>query len=306
MTILFFGVFERPYDTEVYIADSLELLGHKVKRQNTTKTSLSELSEMLKGNFDFVLLSKGWFNGSQSEVDRLFRESSLLKVGWFFDLTIGTGREERMLTHQALKADIVFTTDGGHNDEWERLGIKHHTLRQGIFEKEAYLANPKTAPEIVFVGTSSHQNEFRWSHRNDLITWLKNTYGDRFGWYGQQDGVRNNELNVLCASAKVVVGDSVYSPYYWSNRLYEITGRGGFLLFPKVEGLEEEFVPYKHFIPYIPYDWDKLQAKIDYYVSHDKERNEIRLAGFEHCKKHHTYTKRCEELIRIVNEYKKI
>jgi len=100
----------------------------------------------------------------------------------------------------------------------------------------------------------------------------------------------------------VVVGDSVYSPRYWSNRLYETIGRGGFLIFPKIPGIDGEFTPYKHFVPYDYFDFDGLKEKIDYYISHDKEREEIKMAGFEHCKNKHTYRHRCEYLIKRVKE----
>lgn len=305
MRILFFGIFERPYDTEVYIANTLESLGHEVIRKNRTLTTDKMLAELLKGEYDFILLSKGWFCGDQQVVDKLLKDCKTLKVGWFFDLVIGTRREERMLKHQSFKADIVCTTDGGQDERWKELGINHKTLRQGIYEPEAYMVDTQIENDIVFVGGSEHDYWFHWTHRADLLRWLKGTYGTRFKWLGQHDGIRNDELNRLYASTKIVVGDSVYAPNYWSNRLYETIGRGGFLIFPMVEGLEKEFIPYKHFIPYTPYDWDGLKEKIDYYLTHDKEREEIRKAGFEHCKKYHTYTKRCEELIEIVNEHKR-
>jgi spore maturation protein CgeB len=306
MKILFFGVFEKPYDTEVYILKSLQKLGHEVNAQAINRCTLSDVQELLKGEYDFILFSKGWFAKDENKINDEFRKSPILKVGWFFDLTIGTRRENQLKMHQSFLADIVLTTDGGHEEEFKQAGINHICLRQGIFEDEAYFGKPdkeKFKEDIVFVGTSQHDIWFKWTYRNKWLKWLQETYKERFGWYGAEDGIRNDELNNLYATAKIVVGDSVYHPHYWSNRLYETLGRGGFLIFPMIPGIEKEFIPYKHFIPYTIGDFDGLQEKIDYYLTHDKERKAIQKAGLEHCKKHHTYTHRCQKLIEIVNEH---
>lgn len=305
MHILYLGVFERTYDTEVYIANSLESLGHTVVRCPMVQATIHEMREVLdKEKPDFILFSKGWFKQNNEDMIQFFKNSGYLTVGWFFDLAWGTMREGHIYQHMAFRADIVCTTDGGHDKEFNRASINHYTLRQGIYEPEAYMATPEEAEDIVFVGTSVHEHYFSWSHRGELLKWLAATYGEKFKWYGKDDGIRNDKLNTLYASTKIVVGDSVYSPNYWSNRLYETIGRGGFLIFPEIPGLENEFTPYKHFIPYKVGRWDELKEKIDYYLAHPKERRAIQKAGFEHCKKHHTYAKRCERLIEIVTTYK--
>jgi spore maturation protein CgeB len=119
------------------------------------------------------------------------------------------------------------------------------------------------------------------------------------GW-GGEDEIRGEVLNNYLASAKIIVGDSVPTPYYWSNRIYEILGRGGFLIHPKVEGLDKEFKPYKHYVPYERGNWSQLKEIIDYYLVHDEERKKIQMAGFRYCKKHYTYTKRVAELLKQI------
>jgi len=304
--ILYFGVFEQPYDTEVYVSNTLESLGHTVNRQQVNKIGLVELEALLKENYDFVLLSKSWFKGDVASCKHALKMKRIMKVGWFWDLCWGTSREHLVFDHPLFSADLVFTTDGGNQLKFKNAGVKHSVLRQGIYEPEAVLGSVKQEYkyDVVFVGTDVHKTAFGWPHRTQLLEFLKKEYGQRFRHYGKTDGVRNLELNDLYASAKVVVGDSVVRPHYWSNRIYETLGRGGFLIFPEVIGLDAEFERYKHYIPYTVGDWDGLKEKIEYYLSHDNERNAIRMAGFEHCKANHTYTKRCEELIKRVYEYK--
>jgi len=305
MRILYFGSFDQPYDSEVYVSNTLESLGYEVNRQSTSKVNASKMKVLLQDKYDFILLSKGWFI-DQDDCVRLLKESPILKVGWFWDLCWDTPREWLLEKHHLFKADIVFTSDGGKRD-WAKYGIKHETLRQGIYEPEAVRGEIRKDYEldVVFVGTLVHDSAFGWKHRSELVNFLKRNYGDRFKLFGVDDGVRNKQLNDLYASAKVVVGDSVYAPEYWSNRLYETLGRNGFLIFPTVEGIEKEFTPYKHFIPYNYYDFEGLAEKIDYYLDHDSERDKIKEAGFEHCKQYHTYTIRCQQLIDYIKNYGK-
>jgi glycosyltransferase involved in cell wall biosynthesis len=308
MRIKYFGVFERPYDTEVYIKNTLESLGHTVDTDKFTDKNLDQLKQAIEDcvDYDFVLLSKGWFLGEAKGLGDFLRTTKTMTVGWFFDLAWGTGREWQIHEHPTFGAKIVCTTDGGHDDRWKENGINHHTLRQGIYLPEAHFGKvqKKYQHDVVFVGSSVHEHEFGWTVRQELLDWLGKTYGDRFAWYGKNDGMRNEELNSLYASAKVVVGDSVYSPNYWSNRVYETIGRGGFLIFPYVPGIENEFTPGEHFVPYHYRDWDGLKMKIDYYIENEAERNKIREAGLKHCAGNHSYRNRCERLIELVKNYK--
>lgn len=298
--ILYFGSFDMPYDTEVYISDTFESLGHTVTRNKPSTTSISELGDLLKQKFDFILLSKGWFE-EQDKAMKMIKDSGIPTVGWFWDLCWNTPREWILWKHPLFKADYVFTTDGGDWD-WKKYGINHQVIRQGIYEPEAIKGKVKKEYQydVVFVGTNSHKTDFGWSHRPELLNFLKRYYGDRFKHFGNADGVRNLDLNDVYASAKVVVGDSVHSPHYWSNRLYETLGRNGFLVFPNIEGIDKEFIPYKHFIPYDYFEFGKLAEIIDYYLEHDEEREIIREAGFEHCKKKHTYKHRCIKLLECL------
>ena len=299
--ILYFGSFDAPYDTEVYICNTLEKLGCDIERRCPNTTSKEELKKLLSMQWDAVIFSKGKFQFNKNDLNNIIIPYSGKKIGWFWDLCWGTRREAMIFNHHLFKANIVFTSDGGDRD-WEGVGINHKVLRQGIYEPEAVLGNfdEKYNYDIGFVGTNTHRDSFGWSERDTLLNFLTKTFKERFRHFGKDGKLRNLELNNLCASVKIIVGDSVYSPNYWSNRLYEIIGRGGFLIFPLIPGIEKEFIPGEHFIPYNYGDYIGLKRKIDYYLNHEKDREKIRLAGFEHCKKNHTYTIRCKELLTYI------
>ena len=75
-------------------------------------------------------------------------------------------------------------------------------------------------------------------------------------------------------------------------------GSGGFLLTNYQEEFEE------HFTAGEDYDYygsnEELLEKVEYYLSHEKERAEIAHNGYEKVKQYHTYRKRLEEMMEIV------
>jgi hypothetical protein len=89
----------------------------------------------------------------------------------------------------------------------------------------------------------------------------------------------------------LVVGDSCFagSPRYWSDRVPEVLGRGGFLIFPRTPGLE---IP--DLVTYNPGDINDLIKKIDYWLdeTRDQERKEIVKKTQAWVKENETYTQR--------------
>src|SRR2546425_6987535 len=131
------------------------------------------------------------------------------------------------------------------------------------------------------------------------------TYGNRFGKYGHpQQTIRNQELNDLYASAKIAVGDSVCVDFkhemYWSDRVYETLGRGGFIIHPYIKGLEQEFTDKENIVFYEYGNFAQLKELIDYYLEHEFERWNIQYAGHEYVKANCTYHNRLQQMLDIV------
>jgi spore maturation protein CgeB len=73
-------------------------------------------------------------------------------------------------------------------------------------------------------------------------------------------------------------------------RDFEVPMSGGFYMVEYMEELEEFFEIGKEIVCYTgPGD---LAEKIKYYLTHDSEREAIRMAGYERCKRDHTWHKR--------------
>ena len=121
-----------------------------------------------------------------------------------------------------------------------------------------------------------------------------------------EHAVRGQALRDLYASVDIATGDSCFAgsglANYWSDRIPETLGRGGFLMHPYVPGIEAHFEPGTHFASWNAGDWDQLGEDIDYFLDHPDRREEIRHAGWEHTLAHHTYDVRMNQLVDLLLE----
>lgn len=292
MRISFIGKFDKIYDEE-YIARSFESLGHEVQR--ISDGNVFPVIPQMISQFqpDLVLFTKLYIPNAMSLLE-FCKKNNYPTASWVFDLYFGYNREFRVFTSPNFKADMVFTTDGGHSRRWEEVGIKHHLVRQGIYAEECFLFPvEKKEHNLVFVGSDNSA----YQYRAKTIRELERSHGLK--WFGRRDTneMRSLDLNRLYSKTKVVVGDSYYSPHYWSNRVVETLGRGGFLIHQEVDGLKEE---YPHIVTYKREDSNDLKEKIDYYITHDEEREEIVKKNFAWVKERYTMDKKCNELLTYV------
>jgi spore maturation protein CgeB len=84
-------------------------------------------------------------------------------------------------------------------------------------------------------------------------------------------------------------------------RLYEATGVGTFLLTDNLPNLPDLFQPGVHVGTYD--SASDCVAKIKYYLSHQTEREAIARQGQQHTLQQHTYRKRLQELLELVEKY---
>lgn len=292
MKISIIGKFKRLYDEE-YIARSFEMLGHTVQRIEERLITHQIVGLIDEFNPDVVLWTKLMVVEPHKVREALRKYKT---VCWVFDLYFDYEREFRIKTHPAFTADYVFTTDGGHQERFKSVGINHQCVRQGIFKEDCYIADGTPEDTIVFVGSDNVYNQ----QRNKQISVIQQRFGDKFKWYGRFDTneVRNGDLNILYSKSKIVIGDSVYSPHYWSNRVVETLGRGGFLIHQEVEGLKE---CYPHLVTYKRGDFDDLCAKINYYLAHEEERLDIVRKNFEWVKENYTCDKQCQKILDYIS-----
>lgn len=291
--------------------------------------------------FDLFLFTRTWGETVTLDHLAHLRERKIPSASYHLDLYVGLSRkylhggkslDEVLQSDPFWRTDFVFTPDGDPKSQevFERNGVKHYYMKPGVFEPECYMTMPRVVVDlsgnsgniyednvarkyaVVFVGGGDRPgspNAYghpEWNYRNELIAWLYDAYRENFTKFGHpQTTIRNDELNQLYADSKIVIGDSVCigfnHEHYWSDRVYETIGRGGFLIHPYIKGLEEEFTDGETIIFYEYGNFDQLKQKIDYYLEHDDERECIRRAGHELVKSKCTYSKRLQKMLEVID-----
>jgi hypothetical protein len=290
MNIIYIGKFGKIYDEE-YIARSFEMLGHNVLRMSETIKLRYFINDITEFKPDMVIYAKLATPNAESLILEC-KKRKIKTVCWVFDLYWGYVREHLVHKLPAFKSDYVFTTDGGNNDKWKSVGVNHQCVRQGIYTEDCFMLTLDKIHDVIFIGSDNIYNP-----RKEFLDKLATDFN--FKWFGKQntDEVRSKDLNEVIARSKIVVGDSFPSDYYWSNRVVETLGRGGFLIHREVKGLKDEYPDI------VTYDgsYEDLKSKIDYYLKHDKEREAIIKKNFKLVKENYTCDKKCQELINYVN-----
>lgn len=323
MRIAYVGNFTQSHCTEVHIAKTLRDMGHTVIELQENGVHPSRLIKQVEGS-DLFLFTRTWGGLVNSDHLRQLRKLGIPSASYHLDLYYGISRQAAVEADAFWATDHVFTPDGSPEaaEFFKSKNFNHHYLKPGVFKAECVpgTRRPELAHDVVFVGSGNSYSHKEWPYRGQLVQWLVDNYGGwttsttlemtdvprlRFGKYGHPERtMRNQDLNDLYASAKVVVGDSLCvdfkKTYYWSDRVYETIGRGGFLIMPYIKGLEEEFIDGETIVFYEFGNFDQLKEKIDYYLEHEDERRKIQQAGQEFVREHATYNNRLTQMLDTV------
>jgi glycosyltransferase involved in cell wall biosynthesis len=306
--ITFLGNFRVDYTTETHHVKTLESMGHNVIRLQESEATSEEVFTNALGSDLFVWVhTHGWNTpGTMTMQDVLLRlkKHNVPSMTYHLDLWFGLSRQKDLRRNPVYQhIDHFFTVDK-KMAEWfnARTSVKGHYIPAGVYDKECVYTPSTFKEDVIFVGSKTYHRE--WPYRPKLIKFLTQTYEARFNLYGKEGKgiVRGQELNNLYASTKVVVGDTLCPefsyPDYWSDRIYETIGRGGFLIHPYIKGLEKEFEDKKHVVFYQYNNLRQLKELIDYYLEHEEEREQIRKAGHELVKNRYTYKNRWEAILK--------
>lgn len=322
MNILFLGNFEVDYSSESHYKKTFEKLGHAVLPLQEGKAKAINMMNILEAvpvDMFFWVHTHGWITPGIVDILDECRKRGIPSVAYHLDLYMGIQRERQFFNSAYSRVEHFFTVDKLMADHLNMMRsnagfvptIAHgHFLPAGVFEDECYLGTPdhnKYPHEIVFTGSKGYHPE--WPYRPQLIDWLHDTYGNRFGHYGGGGlpSLRGAELNNLYASAKVVIGDTLCKdftyPYYSSDRLFEVAGRGGCLIYPRIKGLDDFYDGGVRWYDFN--DFTGLKTEIDYLCENDALREITRAMALERTLAEHTYTHRLQTLIGTVELHTK-
>lgn len=286
-TIVYLGNFGNKFSdtSEQHIQKALEDLGHKVIPVDEKDFDILKISNLCRDEGDMFLFHKGGqaHDVPMEDLVKLLNFITVPKVFWYFDKVYGD-REHWMHTIIPY-VDHGFMTDGTwlRRQNYKNISV----LNQGIGgDTSLGEFKEKYACDIAFFGSIYNDK------RASFVRGLQEAYKERFRVFSDVFG---KELKDACASAKIVVSPrSPQDDFYWSSRVYQTTGSGGFMLYPKLEGLKEEFTD-KEIQMYAT--GMQLKEKIDYYLEHEDERKAIQKAGYEKTTRLYTYKNRLKNML---------
>lgn len=312
MKVAYRGNFEPRHSTETHIALSLESMGLAVDRCQEQKVSWSEQIKRAQGCDLFLwTCTEGLANKDRrNEIDGIKTLNGLLPTASIhLDVFFGLKREKTVGEYAWFKVQHCFTADGDNQERFAALGINHHPLMPGVLREECFLGEPRDEyrSDIAFVGAHTKGYHREYAGRMNLVNWLQETYGNRCAFWPKpgQHAVRNEDLNDLYASVKVVVGDSCFADTavnYTSDRVFETVGRGGFLLYPQIPCVSQELFGGVHLAYFTPGNLDDLGNVLHYWLAPGRaeQRLAIRKVGSAYVRENYSYVNRLQQMLEVI------
>jgi hypothetical protein len=304
-SIAFLGNFTHSFSTESDLAWSFEYEGHEVIRLQENTIGLRGLEEAFTADLFLWVRTPDWLRVPDDEMYKFLeklRSRGVASASFHLDKFWGILERETLIgTTPFWITDYVFTADGGYGAAFAKRGVNHRWLPPGVVLRGCYpgTPDPSNRIDVGFVGATTGYHEC-YPERQTLVGYLQKTFGNRFRIFS---GFREQALNDLYASIKVVVGDSIFANQppglqkYWSDRVPETMGRGGVLVHPHVEGLD---IMGNGLLTYEPGNWDDLANKIDILLSRPSLRRDCRNCNMDVVRKRHTYTNRVKSILDAV------
>ena len=319
MRIAYVGNFEPEYSTENDVRKAFETLGYEViklqegDKYNSNKASIDAIYRAVD-EADMLLWTGTWGDAYPlSDVLTLFHHCAVKNIPTatlHLDTFWSTGRNNREWWLEPMFfTSHLFTADGDWQRQWELLGKKHTWLPPAVRHNAVKKGTPRPeySCDVAFVGSNGiGYHEDVWPYRRELVDALR-AMCDKNGWKFKNPGgdepkiERSDDMNDFYASAKITVGDSLClnkeKAKYWSDRVSEATGRGGFLIMPEIDALNE--MGWR--IP--TYEWgryDDLENLIMTYLNNEVERKQVIDFNFDVTSKSHTYVNRVQTILKEV------
>jgi len=211
----------------------------------------------------------------------------------------------------AKLVDYVITTQSNAEYGGKEKNI---CIRQGV-NWENYREDHKKINKVAFIGNlrSEERRDYleTLAKRVDGIDIYSQDYAKMGNWskhIKMHPAIDRVKMRQVCGETKIIIGDKFEmradfksgAEHYWSNRIYQILGSGGFYLTPYIEGLEEEFENGKHIV------WvksmDEMVDKVKYYSRYNAKREKIAKAGYDLAHKKYKYVDRVRCLVNELRQ----
>jgi len=295
--VAFIGNFTSEHSTENQILWALQnRLGYDVETLQENQVDYNDIREALDYNNALIWVkTPGWLQVDHEAMMAILIEAETQKIPTIsihLDKFWGIkDREHQIGVHPFWLTQYVWTADGSKDKQFAERGVNHYWMRPAVSEVYCHPGVVRSHYEcdVCFVGAKEYHACYPF--RGELLDFLEREYG---GSFRHIQGIRGHDLNDVYASAKVVVGDCIFAgtPNYWSDRVPETIGRGGFLLHPFVRGLPEGICARYH-----AQDLKSLKEKIAAWLLNPIGRRAITEGGMKYVRDHDTWTLRMREIM---------
>ena len=248
-----------------------------------------------------------------NSINILWKNKLLLKLNqitpiywWFFDNALAKEKISNKVFYLAKNVSIFFNKNFNQFQQFQNSGIKPVWLDQGITTDCKYFDTKEYKYEIIFFGSIS----FDHYSRTTLLKKIDQKYNltiftpsikefKKFGFKNVFAAVEHSKIGEIVAAAKIslVLNATTKYDYCWSNRIHLMLGSGAFCITDYITGLENSYITGEDCI--FVHDLDYLEETVDEWISDEKmkERNRIRLNGYQKSHAEHSYENRIQSLI---------
>ena len=313
-TVSYIGNFHPEYSTENDVRKAFEHIGWTVKQLQENEVSIEQVRESALSS-DLLLVTGTWDALPLMDMLDVYHDCALAGIPTatlHLDTFWGTSRAGRKWWREAMfHTAYLFTADGDYQEQWKNFGKNHIWLPPAVRHDACHLGTPRDEYkcDVAFVGSNGiGYHEDVWSYRRELVDALR-AMCVKNGWSFKNPGgdhpkiERSDDMNDFYASAKVTVGDSLClkkeASHYFSDRVPEATGRGGLLIMPQIDWIEET---YAGGVPMYPWgDFKTLETTIRNHLNLDEDVREIiQRSGHKTTRDSHTYVNRVQTIIKEV------
>ncbi len=207
----------------------------------------------------------------------------------------------------ARQLDLVFLRERGHFERYARWGVRCAYLDQACDREEhpAEGFSEAAVCDVAFFGTFL-DSRFRALNsldgRHDVRVYAIDPRPWRRAGLDVRPAVFGDAFAEAVAGARIVYGESasleVEVEGYWSDRVYRVLGRRGFLLCRYAAGIEATFKNEEQLVWFR--DPAELEGLVTRYLADGEARRRIAEAGFRHVRAHHTYDHRAREMLDVL------
>lgn len=235
-------------------------------------------------------------------VCKIMKDSAAFIINW-----TGDKRQEVPQWMIDLAPYVSLTSFSNMDDvnTMRSLGFKSEYLEIG-YDPEIYKPEGEALnmPEIVFMGNNYGRGYFPMSgFRIDMVDFLRQEYGNRFGVYGSGWAYGNGNFNhsqyeeaKAYRGAKIAINCSHFdSLNYNSDRLLRILGSGVHCVSYNHKGM---FDTYKHGLSYFN-DFNELKKTIDFNLDPKNKAYTLGWVGNDFVKNTFTFKHQVENIIKL-------